>query len=417
MENSPKKERIYKRIVRKKSFPRIIETRQNGVRYFILDSRQRIAGKKQGGRNFFKTYAEASEEATNIEKGQFIQGKVDVRADVKALAILAHAKEEFQKLELDVVQGFHEFLQYARRMAARKKANRIEKVWDELIEFGKRQNRSERTIDGYKRFKKLMINNFSNVPVGWLAHEHGVDAGPNDVMEFLYSGKLNLDKNTIDNIRIGFKKFFNFCIKKGYIRASENPLAIASRDRNPTHPKVISAADAEKILRAAEQHDPKIVAVFALLIFAGLRPGEAENFDPSQIKFEDKKLVVAGKTSKKGKTREVTLEEPLISWLKAYPEFDTGKRRKRMEKIRNLAGFAAGKKQKDLKPWQNDILRHTSIGMMLKKTNFAYGRVAEEHGNTETVIRNHYKGILPSEAEMKHFYSIFPNPQGPTKGK
>ena len=80
-----------------------------------------------------------------------------------------------------------------------------------------------------------------------------------------------------------------------------------------------------------------------------------------------------------------------------------------MEKIRNLAGFAAGKKQKDLKPWQNDILRHTSIGMMLKKTNFAYGRVAEEHGNTETVIRNHYKGIMPSEEEVKKFYNIYPS--------
>jgi len=400
--------RTFKRIVRKKSFPRIIETRQNGVRYFILDSRQTVAGIKQGGRNFFKTYAEASEEATNIEKGQFVQGKVDVRGDVKALAILAHAKEEFKKLDLDLVQGFHEFLGYAKRLAARKNDNRIEKVWNELIAFGERQKRSGRTIDGYKRFKKLMINHFSNQPVGWLAHEQGVDLGPNKVMEFLYSGKLNLDKNTIDNIRIGFKKFFNFCIKQGYLRQNENPLALAPRDRDPTYPKVISADDAEKILRAAEEHDPKIVAVFALLIFAGLRPGEAENFEPSQIKFEDKKLVVAGQTSKKGKTREVTLEEPLISWLKAYPDFDTGKRRKRMEKIRNLAGFAAGKKQKDLKPWQNDILRHTSIGMMLKKTNFAYGRVAEEHGNTETVIRNHYKGIMPSEEEVKRFYNIYP---------
>lgn len=407
--------RTLKRIVRKKSFPRIIETRQNGVRYFILDSRQTVAGIKQGGRNFFKTYAEASEEATNIEKGQFVQGKVDVRGDVKALAILAHAKEEFKKLDLDLVQGFHEFLGYAKRLAARKNDNRIEKVWNELISFGERQKRSGRTIDGYKRFKKLMLNHFSNQPVGWLAHEQGVDLGPNKVMEFLYSGKLNLDKNTIDNIRIGFKKFFNFCIKQGYLRQNENPLALAPRDRDPTYPKVISADDAEKILRAAEEHDPKIAAVFALLIFAGLRPGEAENFEPSQIKFEDKKLVVAGQTSKKGKTREVTLEEPLIRWLKAYPDFDTGKRRKRMEKIRNLAGFAAGKKQKDLKPWQNDILRHTSIGMMLKKTNFAYGRVAEEHGNTEIVIRNHYKGIMPSEEEVKKFYNIYPSKKSKNK--
>ena len=118
------------------------------------------------------------------------------------MAILAHAKEEFKKLDLDLVQGFHEFLGYAKRLAARKNDNRIEKVWNELISFGERQKRSGRTIDGYKRFKKLMLNHFSNQPVGWLAHEQGVDLGPNKVMEFLYSGKLNLDKNTIDNIRI-----------------------------------------------------------------------------------------------------------------------------------------------------------------------------------------------------------------------
>lgn len=415
MQQGDKPAKKYKRIVRKKSFPRIIETRQNNVRYFILDSRQKVAGKKQGGRNFYKTYEEASNDAKNIENGQFIQGKVDVRADIKALAILAEAKEEFAKLEMNLTEGFSEFLQYAKRQVARKNTKRIEEIWDELIAHGNRHKRSPNTIRGYEYFKKQMKNKWGNARVGWLAYEQGVDTGNNAVLSYLQEERTDLDKNTIDNLRIGFKTFFNFCIQKGYLRPGENPLTFAKRDREPTEPKVITADEAEKIMRMAEEHDPKIAAIFAVLIFAGLRPGEAEGFKPTDIKLEDKKLIVAGKTSKKGKTRAVTLEEPLTSWLKAYPDFDTGKRRKRMEKIRNLAGFAAGKKQEGLKPWQNDILRHTSITMMLKKTNFAYGLVAEEHGNTETVIRNHYKGILPTQAEVQKYYGIFPTPRNTSK--
>ena len=411
MDTENKSPKRIKGIIRKKSYPRIIETRQNGVRYFILDSRQTVAGKLQGGRNFYKTYEEASREAKNIETGQFIQGKVDVRADVKALAILAEAKEQFEKLDMNLVQGFHEFLDYAKRQVARKNSKRIEEIWDEMIALGKRQNRSPNTLRGYAYFKKQMMNKWGNSRVGWLAYEQGADTKDNAVLSYLQRERTDLDKNTIDNLRIGFKKFFNFCIQRGYLRPGENPLAFAKRDRDSTEPQVITADEAEKIMRTAEEHDPKIVATFALLIFAGLRPGEAENFKPTDIKFEDKKLIVAGKTSKKGKTRAVTLDEPLASWLKAYPDFDAGKRRKRMEKIRNLAGFAAGKRQDGLKPWQNDILRHTSITMMLKKTNFAYGLVAEEHGNTETVIRNHYKGIIPTQAEVLKFYGIKPKPK------
>ena len=102
MEKQDKLAKKYKRIIRKKSFPRIIETRQNSVRYYILDSRQRIAGRSQGGRSFYKTYDEASKEAKNIENGQFFLGKVDVRADVKALSILAEAKEQFDKLDMTI---------------------------------------------------------------------------------------------------------------------------------------------------------------------------------------------------------------------------------------------------------------------------------------------------------------------------
>ena len=415
MEKQDKLAKKYKRIIRKKSFPRIIETRQNSVRYYILDSRQRIAGRSQGGRSFYKTYDEASKEAKNIENGQFFLGKVDVRADVKALSILAEAKEQFDKLDMNLVQGFHEFLLYAKRQVARKNTLRIEEIWDEMIALGKRNNRSPNTIRGYYYFKKQMMNKWSNSKVGWLAHEKGIDTKNNDVLTYLQKERPDLEKNTIDNLRIGFTKFFNYCIQQGYIRPGENPLDGAGRDRNPTEPRVITADEAEKIMRTAEKHDEKIVATFALLIFAGLRPGEAENFKPSDIKYEDKKLVVAGKTSKKGKTREVTLSEPLASWLKAYPDFDTGKRRKRIDKIRNLAGFAAGTKKEGLKPWQIDILRHTSVTMMLKKTNFAYGLVAEEHGNTETVIRNHYKGILPTQAEVDKFYGIFPTEKKTTK--
>jgi len=51
-------------------------------------------------------------------------------------------------------------------------------------------------------------------------------------------------------------------------------------------------------------------------------------------------------------------------------------------------------------------MRHTAISHYFRKTG-SYGFTAEQFGNSEAIIKNHYQGRVSSE-ESKAFYQIMP---------
>ena len=60
-----------------------------------------------------------------------------------------------------------------------------------------------------------------------------------------------------------------------------------------------------------------------------------------------------------------------------------------------------------LKTWTPDVMRHTAISHYFRKCG-SYRFTAEQFGNSETIIKNHYQGRVSSE-ETKAFYRLMPS--------
>ena len=87
--------------------------------------------------------------------------------------------------------------------------------------------------------------------------------------------------------------------------------------------------------------------------------------------------------------------------------------RKSLDALKEAAGYTGrvdGAADGDLKPWPHDVLRHTAISHYFRKTG-SYGRTAEQFGNSEAIIKNHYQGRVTSE-DTKRFYALLPRTGG-----
>jgi integrase len=147
-------------------------------------------------------------------------------------------------------------------------------------------------------------------------------------------------------------------------------------------------------------------------LFAGLRPFEASRLDWSAVNLADKEIRLEAMQTKTGRARVVTVDNTLLAWLKAYKgkPFFPSNWRKAFDRVKLAAGFGTPEdEQSKLKPWPVDVLRHTAISNYFRHTG-SYGQTAEQFGNSEAIIKNHYQGRVTSE-ETKKFYVL-----RPTKG-
>lgn len=114
--------------------------------------------------------------------------------------------------------------------------------------------------------------------------------------------------------------FFNFCKAKGWVNC--NPFDGASLPRilrEKTHPSIISPDDCRKLLNAVPvDWQP----AFALMAFAGLRPGEvvspecAPVIKIANVDFKNKRITVPAEVAKTRMTRVLTaLPDNIWTWL------------------------------------------------------------------------------------------------------
>jgi integrase len=158
------------------------------------------------------------------------------------------------------------------------------------------------------------------------------------------------------------------------------------------------------LLRAAEAHlNGKLVPHIAVCLFAGLRPSEASRLGWDKVNFKDKEIRLSATDTKTGRSRIIPLEPTLAAWLRAYQVQPFYKRAQWRDaaQIKQAAGITT---------WQPDILRHTSISHYFRKTG-SYGKTAEFHGNSESIIKAHYQCRV-SSAETKQFYALLPTKGG-----
>lgn len=196
---------------------------------------------------------------------------------------------------------------------------------------------------------------------------------------------------------------------------------------------VLSAKQAEAVLRAAELHLPETVPAVAVALFTGMRQAEIERLTPRDITAEG--ITVPAVSAKTQRRRFIAMPAPLAVWLKRYPisETVTPPDWDRKEKaVRRLAGFKvwsdlvprmeldkplAASPPPTLPRWPHNAFRHTAatcavtLGKPIEQLIF-------EHGHTGGVemLRRHYVGALPKSEALK-IWAIEPLPKAGSKAK
>lgn len=221
-----------------------------------------------------------------------------------------------------------------------------------------------------------------------------------------------------DTDKRAISRFFSWCMERPRRWCALNPchgLKVEQGKRQP--PTVLTFSQCKTLLHEAEKHrDGRLVPYIAVCLFAGLRPFEAQRLKWEQVNLKDKEIRLEANQTKTGESRVVTIKAPLDSWLKAYKagEFFPANWRKDFDIVKESIGYGTATKEKPhLKPWPDDVLRHTAISNFFRDTG-SYGLTAEQFGNSEKIIKDHYHSRISSE-DAKRFYALRPTKTKGTK--
>jgi site-specific recombinase XerD len=182
------------------------------------------------------------------------------------------------------------------------------------------KNYSPATIKWYKNTLKSFLGRYNNdvVNVGDITTER--------LRVYLYdkraSGAWTAD--TFLNYYKGLKAFLKWCVKRGYLE--ENPIASIEKPRlSKKLPKRITEQEALRVMEYSfnmrttyrfERYRNR--AIFAVMIFSGLRAGEVLNLKRGHIDIENN--VVHVFEGKGGKDRVIPMALKLKIYLKEYLE-------------------------------------------------------------------------------------------------
>ena len=232
------------------------------------------------------------------------------------------------------------------------------------------------------------------------------------------TGSSYLDKRskvsvaTKINDRLAVSRFFSWCMERKRRWTAINPCHAVrlEKDERPP-PAVLDIEECGKLLRAAERHRRGRLAPYvAVCLFGGLRPFEAARLTPAQVNLKDREIRLEANQTKTKRPRVVAICETLASWLEKYKDkpFYPANWRKDFDKLKVSIGYDGrrGNGGEELKPWPDDVLRHTAISHYFRKTG-SYGQTAEQFGNSESIIKKHYQSRVSSK-HTKRFYALRP---------
>ena len=206
---------------------------------------------------------------------------------------------------------------------------------------------------------------------------------------------------------------FNWAVDQEYL--TESPLWKKSRSRSKsrrgqdeTIPEIITVAEVQKVMLAAQEHDPSMVPALAIGFFAGVRTNELRQLDWKNVNLADKRITIPPEIAKKRSVRHIDIADNLAAWLATHRQ-DSGliapdgkKWRYRFDKVRNKA---------EIERWPHNAMRHCFATFYLLKSDDA-NKTALQLGHRDTdLLFRHYRALATKEDAVK-FWSITPKAKG-----
>jgi integrase len=279
-----------------------------------------------------------------------------------------------------------------------------------------------------KRLNNLRADSIRNlsVRVGFLTKDHGKqwvsDLLPEHLREIIFTTERSAV--TSDNVRRALSSFFTWAVEHKY--CALNPMVgIKPVKLERDEPEILTVGQARCLVeKAAEYKEGVVLPYVALGLFAGIRPRELARLTWDCIDLEAGTVTIGAKlakmrqwrivemvcvTEKDGEGKEVTLPANLIGWLLPHALKKTPLRgvnwRKDFDAVKLAAGLGTkSEAQPELKPWTQDILRHTAISNHLAYLQHE-GKTAAWAGNSPDIVQRHYKGLV-KPAEAAEFWGI-----------
>ena len=206
----------------------------------------------------------------------------------------------------------------------------------------------------------------------------------------------NITGTNRDNYRRALVGFFEFAKKRKYTRS--NPASELEKPiLDDNLPEILTVEEVKRLMESAQKHRPDMVSYFALCIFAGLRPAEANGFDINQIDFDAKLISVRPAVAKKRRQRFVDLQDNLGEWLLPYKTELAHFSRRGLLLVRDKAAVA----------WAHDIMRHSYASYHLAKFEDAAKTSLQMGHLRPDVLFNHYRNMV-RRTDAERFWSIVP---------
>jgi integrase len=229
-----------------------------------------------------------------------------------------------------------------------------------------------------------------------------------------------------NNIRKDYRTFFNWCLAHGYVQSNPAELIpVKTVERGEI--AVLPVKTIRAILdTAAKYKKGKLVPYISLAAFCAIRPDELARLSWDQIDLKEKQVTVTASAAKKRGRRVVDISENCIAWLSPFakdkPPIKGVNWRKDFDWIKARIGFGnpermpqgRGGKDKEkwahLKPWPQDVLRHTGISCHYR-LHGDEAKTASWAGNSPDMIHAHYRALI-SATEAKALFEIVPGAKG-----
>jgi len=193
---------------------------------------------------------------------------------------------------------------------------------------------------------------------------------------------------------------FEFGIRRGWL--SMNPCRRLERITvEPKPPRILTPPEASRLMEFATVSEPGALGWFALCLFAGIRPGEADRLEWDAI--GDGIVTVDAAASKVRRRRIVHMMPAAVAWIALARSVGSrlplphATRRRAVRRVRDAIGLDA---------WPQDILRHSCASYWLAEVQDA-GKVAHELGNSAGILLRHYRELVTKE-DAAHFWAIRP---------
>jgi len=221
----------------------------------------------------------------------------------------------------------------------------------------------------------------------------------------------DVGKKTWNNYRGDLMAMFEWFTAPARKWINENPVAaverFGKRSLARAHRQRLEVQQCRELMAFLEEFYPEWCTFFAVALFAGVRPDmrNGEMFELARCVGRDGIgqyyhggfFHLSEEIVKDGASRQTTVHENLARWLDKYPPTK--------ESLCPADYDAYGIIREKFKI-PHDGLRHTAVSAYVAKYG-SFALAADEFGNSEKIIREHYHRRMPKE-DAEAFYQIFP---------